>query len=331
MQEIKLTIKSALQNVEDFSLLCEMTWTIAQVKDQLSTSYPTKPKREHQRLIYGGRLLPDHLTLKSVINPTQDIHIIHLVISSPLESDIQKPTQSVPQVYTASPPPNPDGMYPQMNDQVINSGINSLPASSWSPTYNTSDPTQQYMVMQQMYMQMMSQYLAQFNGNVPYGPLLANSPVQPPTVNTSRPNVPQNAPARPAAEDERDFIDYLFIFSRMAMLFSILLYYSSPIRVIGVIFMLSLIKILVKAMHKHRQERQRANETQNDTNEQAPVEEQVSENEQVPETSASTESATTEVPNTNQPVTSVPSTILTLITSFFSSLIPLEAIPVNAN
>ncbi|KAF8787097.1 Homocysteine-responsive endoplasmic like protein [Argiope bruennichi] len=70
---VQLIIKSATQSVDDFTLPCEMTWTIGYVKEQLSTMYPTKPKKEYQKLIYGGRLLPDDLSLEAVLNPTQDV------------------------------------------------------------------------------------------------------------------------------------------------------------------------------------------------------------------------------------------------------------------
>ncbi|GFU43712.1 homocysteine-responsive endoplasmic reticulum-resident ubiquitin-like domain member 2 protein [Nephila pilipes] len=343
---LQLIIKSATQSVEDFTLPCEITWTIAQVKDQLSTLYPTNPKKDHQKLIYGGRLLPDHISLKSVLNQSQEVHIVHLVCSSPNAYDTEKTSpkkeQSTPPVYTASPPPpNSNGIYPQMNNQVLTSDLSSgLPGATWSSVYNTaSNPTQQYMAMQQMYMQMMSQYYAQFNGSIPYGPFLANPPpVQPPSTPASRPNVPQNAPDRQAEEEERDYIDYLYILSRLAILFAILFYYSSPARIIGVLAMAVLISFFAKMNRQHRREEvQRANENPNASTEQAQSDNQASENEQVPESSVGTESAADtestapENQNESQSATSVPSTIFTLVTAFFSSLIPSDPLPVNVN
>ncbi|GBM14234.1 Homocysteine-responsive endoplasmic reticulum-resident ubiquitin-like domain member 2 protein [Araneus ventricosus] len=335
---VQLIIKSATQSVEDFALSCEMTWTIAQVKEQLSNEYPTKPKKEHQKLIYGGRLLPDHLSLKNVLNHTQDVHTMHLVCPTsvapqPVKSNDKK-EQSVASVYTASPPPNPTGVYPQMNPQTIAPGLNSsLPGSSLSAN-TIPDPTQQYLVMQQMYMQMMSQYFAQLNGSNPYGPFLANTPpVQPPPATTSRPNVQQNDPARQGEEEERDYIDYLYVFSRIAVLAALLLYYSSPMRVMGVLVMLLSVSLLAQIIRQQRREemqRQRGRQ-QSATADQASTDNQASENEQVPETSTGSESVSSEPQNTNQPATSVPYTIFTLVTAFFSSLIPTDPLPVNVN
>ncbi|CAL1281229.1 unnamed protein product [Larinioides sclopetarius] len=333
---VQLIIKSAAQSVEDFALSCEMTWSIAQVKEQLSNKYPTKPKKEQQKLIYGGRLLPDHLTLKNVLNHTQDVHTMHLVcptsiVPKPMKSE--KKEQSVPPVYTASPPPNPTGVYPQMNPQTIAPGLNSsLPGPSW--TANTMpDPAQQYLVMQQMYMQMMSQYFAQLNGSNPYGPFLANTPpVQPPPATTSRPNVQQNDPARQGQEEERDYIDYLYVFSRITVLAVLLLYYSSPMRVVGVLVMLLSVSLLAQIIkQQRREEMQRQHERQQSATADQTNDNQASENEQVPETSTGSESVPPEPQNTNQPATSVPYTILTLVTAFFSSLIPTDPLPVNVN
>lgn len=329
---LQLIIKSATQSVEDFTLPCEMTWTIAQVKDELSISYPTKPEREHQKLIYGGRLLPDHLSLKSVLNQSQDVHIVHLVCSSPgaynTEKTNIKKEQSVPPVYTTSPPlPNSNGIYPQMNDQVLTSNLTSgLPEPALSSMYNTApNATQQYLAMQQMYIQMMSQYYAQFNGNIPYGSFFANPPpVQSPSTPASRPNVPQNVPDRQAEEEERDYIDYLYILSRLAILFAILFYYSSPARIMGVLVMVIFISFLAKMNRQPRSEEvQRANENPNASTEQASSDNQASENEQVPESGSENQ-------NTSPSATPVPS-IFTLITAFFSSLIPSDPLPVNVN
>ncbi|XP_055942929.1 homocysteine-responsive endoplasmic reticulum-resident ubiquitin-like domain member 2 protein isoform X2 [Argiope bruennichi] len=332
---VQLIIKSATQSVDDFTLPCEMTWTIGYVKEQLSTMYPTKPKKEYQKLIYGGRLLPDDLSLEAVLNPTQDVHTMHLVCpvsAAPKSRQNKEPT--APPVYTASPPPNPAGVYPQMNPQTIASGLNSLSGSGLT-TNAFPDPTQQYLVMQQMYMQMMSQYFAQLNGSNPYASFFANNPpAQPPPTTTARPNIQRNNNARQVEEEDRDYIDYLYAFSRIAVMAAVLLYYSSPTRVIIVLVMMCSLSMLAKMMHRRRHEEMRRERTrqQNETTQRASAGNQNSGNEQAPETTAGSESASSEPQNTNQPVTSVPYTIFCIITSFFSSIIPnIPLPPVNVN
>ncbi|KFM79639.1 Homocysteine-responsive endoplasmic reticulum-resident ubiquitin-like domain member 2 protein, partial [Stegodyphus mimosarum] len=118
---VTLIIKSAAQNVEDFTLNCESDWTIGKVKDQISILYPTKPQREHQKLIYGGKLLPDHLPLESALNKMQDVHIVHIVCPFPAKTDSEKPSESkekstVPPAFTALPA-NP--VYTQMNQPLL--------------------------------------------------------------------------------------------------------------------------------------------------------------------------------------------------------------------
>ncbi|RNA11221.1 Homocysteine-responsive endoplasmic reticulum-resident ubiquitin-like domain member 2 [Brachionus plicatilis] len=80
-----LTIKAANQNFEDFVInSCSLDWTIKDLKEHLSSNYPRKPNSTEIRLIYSGKLLHDHFSLKECIRHTSGVesHILHLVHSS---------------------------------------------------------------------------------------------------------------------------------------------------------------------------------------------------------------------------------------------------------
>lgn len=81
----KLIIKAANQKFEDFIIdTCELDWSIKYLKEYLSNNYPKNPNSLSIRLIYSGKLLHDHFTLKDCIRHNSEVssHIIHLVHTS---------------------------------------------------------------------------------------------------------------------------------------------------------------------------------------------------------------------------------------------------------
>nr|XP_054589406.1 homocysteine-responsive endoplasmic reticulum-resident ubiquitin-like domain member 1 protein isoform X1 [Nothobranchius furzeri] len=57
-----------------------LRWTVKDLKTYLSTVYKTKPAVCDQRLIFAGKLLPDHLLIKELFRQqTGVIHTLHLV------------------------------------------------------------------------------------------------------------------------------------------------------------------------------------------------------------------------------------------------------------
>ncbi|KAK6982276.1 homocysteine-responsive endoplasmic reticulum-resident ubiquitin-like domain member 2 protein, partial [Biomphalaria glabrata] len=89
---VTLTIKAPNQRMEDQTVDCMLGWTIKKLKQHLENVYPSKPKHNEQRLIYSGRLLQDHLTLKEILRQYEgseipnNIHTVHLVCSSSADS-----------------------------------------------------------------------------------------------------------------------------------------------------------------------------------------------------------------------------------------------------
>ncbi|KAG9509765.1 Homocysteine-responsive endoplasmic reticulum-resident ubiquitin-like domain member 2 protein [Fragariocoptes setiger] len=65
-KEIEITIKAGNQKVPDFKISCNSGWSVTQLKQHISETYPTKPSIEDQRLIYSGRLLTAKQTLHQI-------------------------------------------------------------------------------------------------------------------------------------------------------------------------------------------------------------------------------------------------------------------------
>lgn len=103
--------------------------------------------------------------------------------------------------------------------------------------------------MQQAYMQYMAQYMQLATGQTPTIPSSStfaapNVPPNPPNEQPNQPEPAQNAaqpnnpPAQPQQEnEERDWLDVFYMLSRAMVLFSVVYFYSSPVRFIFVVFL----------------------------------------------------------------------------------------------
>ncbi|XP_038662800.1 homocysteine-responsive endoplasmic reticulum-resident ubiquitin-like domain member 1 protein isoform X1 [Scyliorhinus canicula] len=76
---VTLLIKAPNQRQEDQKVGAELGWTVRRLKSYLSDKYPSHPAESEQRLIYSGKLLPDHLLLRDVLRKNDEYHTLHLV------------------------------------------------------------------------------------------------------------------------------------------------------------------------------------------------------------------------------------------------------------
>ncbi|XP_062342710.1 homocysteine-responsive endoplasmic reticulum-resident ubiquitin-like domain member 2 protein [Osmerus eperlanus] len=76
---VTLVIKAPNQKYDDQTINCFLNWTVEKLKTHLSNVYPSKPSSKDQRLVYSGKLLLDHLTLKDVLRKHDEYHMVHLV------------------------------------------------------------------------------------------------------------------------------------------------------------------------------------------------------------------------------------------------------------
>ncbi|XP_034366134.1 homocysteine-responsive endoplasmic reticulum-resident ubiquitin-like domain member 2 protein isoform X2 [Arvicanthis niloticus] len=79
---VTLIIKAPNQKYSDQTISCFLNWTVGKLKTHLSNVYPSKPLTKDQRLVYSGRLLPDHLQLKDILRKQDEYHMVHLVCAS---------------------------------------------------------------------------------------------------------------------------------------------------------------------------------------------------------------------------------------------------------
>ncbi|CAK6969969.1 homocysteine-responsive endoplasmic reticulum-resident ubiquitin-like domain member 1 protein [Scomber scombrus] len=108
---LTLLIKTPNQAQEDQRVdgVC-LNWTIKELKTHLSAVYTTKPAVSDQRLIYAGKLLPDHLHIKDLFRQTDSIPTLHLVIAfrnAPQGSPGARPKTSSPSPASDSASPTP--------------------------------------------------------------------------------------------------------------------------------------------------------------------------------------------------------------------------------
>ncbi|XP_058502634.1 homocysteine-responsive endoplasmic reticulum-resident ubiquitin-like domain member 1 protein [Solea solea] len=76
----RLLIKSPNQTLKDHSVDgVHLDWTVKDLKTLLSKDYPTKPAVSDQRLIFAGKLLPDHFLLRDIFTQTDSVNTLHLV------------------------------------------------------------------------------------------------------------------------------------------------------------------------------------------------------------------------------------------------------------
>ncbi|XP_072242726.1 homocysteine-responsive endoplasmic reticulum-resident ubiquitin-like domain member 1 protein [Leuresthes tenuis] len=116
-ETISLVIKTPNQAQEDRTIEgVNLTWTVKDLKTHLSSVYPNKPAVSDQRLIFAGKLLPDHLHIKELFRQTDSIPTLHLVCA--MRNPPQWPlgarpkTKETEQPQPSSPRPTPSSASP---------------------------------------------------------------------------------------------------------------------------------------------------------------------------------------------------------------------------
>ncbi|XP_041263719.1 homocysteine-responsive endoplasmic reticulum-resident ubiquitin-like domain member 2 protein isoform X2 [Onychostruthus taczanowskii] len=288
---VTLIIKAPNQKYTDQTISCFLEWTVGKLKSHLSKVYPSKPSTKDQRLVYSGRLLPDHLQLKDVLRKQDEYHMVHLVCTSRTPPSSPKPSTSreghgastsssssnlessgsaaasptnqeastslntsadgvrhrnLPQAHSN---PMPSHQFPYLMQGNIGNQFPGQGAPAGFSMYPAFSPLQmiwwQQMYVRQYYMQYQAAVSAQVTSsteparsavaqapNSEHAP--ANEPAAVPNVaQENRPvnqNVQMNAQGGPVVNEEdfnRDWLDWMYTFSRAAILLSIVYFYSS--------------------------------------------------------------------------------------------------------
>ncbi|XP_034401767.1 homocysteine-responsive endoplasmic reticulum-resident ubiquitin-like domain member 2 protein [Cyclopterus lumpus] len=284
---VTLVIRAPNQKYNDHTINCCQNWTVEKLKVHISDVYPSKPSSKDQRLVYSGKLLLDHFTLKDVLRKQDEYHMLHLVCASRTPPSSPKPPRS----RSNKPQENSAGPAPLQNSTSPSTGQHSQ-----SPPAESSDGLRQRtgpFPYHQMYPQLMhswNQYSSQSTAptNMPayinpmtlmwwqqlyarqyymhYQLLAASSQHVRPDQSSTSSNQPDPLSQRPQAdrrgnpevqmnaqggeilnEEElnRDWLDWVYTFSRAAILLSIVYFYSSFSR-----FVMVMMAMLVLYLHQ---------------------------------------------------------------------------------
>nr|XP_020643829.1 homocysteine-responsive endoplasmic reticulum-resident ubiquitin-like domain member 2 protein isoform X3 [Pogona vitticeps] len=278
---VTLIIKAPNQKYTDQTISCFLDWTVGKLKCHLSRVYPSKPSTKDQRLVYSGRLLPDHLQLKDILRKSSECSRSTTPPSSqePLHTNVSSSSSGVRHRNLPQAQSNPMQSHPfsyvmqgnvgnQFSGQGVPAGI---------PVYPSFSPLQmiwwQQMYVRQYYMQYQAAVSAQAVPSTesasPPAPQPTNSerapanepPVAPNVIpQENRPanqNVQMNAQGGPVMNEEdfnRDWLDWMYTFSRAAILLSIVYFYSSFSRFVMVMGAMLLVYLHQAGWFPFRQE-----------------------------------------------------------------------------
>ncbi|XP_004708075.1 homocysteine-responsive endoplasmic reticulum-resident ubiquitin-like domain member 2 protein [Echinops telfairi] len=317
---VTLIIKAPNQKYSDQTISCFLNWTVGKLKTHLSNVYPSKPLTKDQRLVYSGRLLPDHLQLKDILRKQDEYHMVHLVCtsrtppsspksctstenhealasSSNSSSDHSGSTtpSSSPETLSVGASSSSEGLrqrttlpqaqtdpaeshqFPYVMQGNVDNQFPGQAVAAGIPVYPALSPLQmlwwQQMYAHQYYMQYQAAVSAQATTNAnpaqPTAPQplnLAHVPGEEPqpapnlVVQENRPvneNVQMNAQGGPVINEEdfnRDWLDWMYTFSRAAILLSIVYFYSSFSRFIMVMGAMLLVYLHQAGWFPFRQE-----------------------------------------------------------------------------
>lgn len=315
---VTLIIKAPNQKYSDQTISCFLNWTVGKLKTHLSNVYPSKPLTKDQRLVYSGRLLPDHLQLKDILRKQDEYHMVHLVCtsrsppSSPKSSTDRESHEALASL-TNSNSDHSDSTTPSPSQESLSLVAGSSeglrqrtlpqaqidPAQSHPfpyviqgnvdqqfpgqgvppgfPVYPALSPLQmlwwQQMYAHQYYMQYQAAVTAQATSHASSAQPVASPPLNvahvpgeepPPAPNLvaqengpMNENVQMNAQGGPVLNEEdfnRDWLDWVYTFSRAAVLLSIVYFYSSFSRFIMVMGAMLLVYLHQAGWFPFRQE-----------------------------------------------------------------------------
>ncbi|KAF6301736.1 HERPUD family member 2 [Rhinolophus ferrumequinum] len=290
---VTLIIKAPNQKYSDQTISCFLNWTVGKLKTHLSNVYPSKPQDEYHmvHLVCTSRTPPsspesgtgrgsrEALTSSSnsssdqsgSTTPSSSQETLPLAASSSSEGLRQR---ALPQAQTD---PARSHQFPYVMQGNVDNQLPGQAVPAGFPVYPAFSPLQmlwwQQLYAQQYYMQYQAVVSAQATPNAnpaqpaPSQPLnLAHAPGEepPPAPNLvaqeNRPmneNVQMNAQGGPVLNEEdfnRDWLDWMYTFSRAAILLSIVYFYSSFSRFIMVMGAMLLVYLHQAGWFPFRQE-----------------------------------------------------------------------------
>ncbi|XP_015248346.1 PREDICTED: homocysteine-responsive endoplasmic reticulum-resident ubiquitin-like domain member 1 protein [Cyprinodon variegatus] len=139
---ISLVVKTPNQAQEDQIIEgVDMKWTIGDLKAHLSRVYPSKPAISDQRLIFAGKLLPNHLHIKDLFRQIDSIPTLHLVCSvkNPPQAALKTKETEQPHPSSLSPPVQTPGTS-ELRQRRQTSSAAAAPTQTQAPTSPSGAP-----------------------------------------------------------------------------------------------------------------------------------------------------------------------------------------------
>ncbi|XP_040043707.1 homocysteine-responsive endoplasmic reticulum-resident ubiquitin-like domain member 2 protein isoform X2 [Gasterosteus aculeatus] len=282
---VTLVIRAPNQKYSDHTINCCHNWTVEKLKAHISDVYPSKPSSKDQRLVYSGKLLLDHFTLKDVLRKQDEYHMLHLVCAARTPPTSPKPLRShsnKPQEGSAGPPPllNPAGpttgqhgppaessdglrqrtgpfpyhqMYPQFMQSWDQYSSPSIPPTNMPTHVNPMTLMwwqQLYARQYYMHYQLLAASSQHLRPDQPAAHSNQPDPLsqRPQADRRGNPEVQMNAQGGEIMNEEeqhRDWLDWVYTFSRAGVLLSIVYFYSSFSR-----FVMVMMAMVVLYLHQ---------------------------------------------------------------------------------
>lgn len=343
MDLVTLRIKSPSAALEDLEVKAQVGDTVQELKEQISLAFPTKPPPGEQKLVYLGKILKDSDRLDEVLRLDDSVsaYTLHLVCALPQQREglRYRPAPAVhpPAEAAVVPPP---ATYTAPTTQETNQTMEEM-MRSFSTQYTTAmsslppSPSEaELAALQELYSQYVGLYMQYLSGSASgtqYQHLVPQPPQQQEVQEGAQGEVQGvqapgagmvmnagggGAVAADAGGDRnRDILDWVYVMTRVMLLFSVIYFHSSFWRlafVAGLGFLVFL--------YQNRQQG-RARRPQQVAPVAAPVPvEEVDEQEEREEGEEESEGA--EEQEEEQPKPSRVAVVVTFITSLISSIIP---------
>ncbi|XP_010711339.1 homocysteine-responsive endoplasmic reticulum-resident ubiquitin-like domain member 2 protein isoform X2 [Meleagris gallopavo] len=291
---VTLIIKAPNQKYTDQTVSCFLDWTVGRLKSHLSDVYPSKPQDEYHmvHLVCTSRTPPSSPKPStsrgghgaSTSSSSSSLDHSGSTAASPTNQEASSPPlntgadglrhRNLPQ---AQSDPIPSHQFPYLMQGNIGNQFPGQAIPAGFPVYPAFSPLQmiwwQQMYARQYYMQYQAAVSAQVTSSTePVRSAVAqavnsqrapaNEPAAVPNVAIQEnrpvnPNVQMNAQGGPVVNEEdfnRDWLDWMYTFSRAAILLSIVYFYSSFSRFVMVMGAMLLVYLHQAGWFPFRQE-----------------------------------------------------------------------------
>ncbi|XP_011503788.1 PREDICTED: homocysteine-responsive endoplasmic reticulum-resident ubiquitin-like domain member 2 protein [Ceratosolen solmsi marchali] len=249
---IKLIIKVSNQLIEDQTIICNENWSIAQLKEHLSIVYPNNPKPINQNLFYCGQLLSNSKCLKNIFQDDENnekIYILYLILNLSLNNlsrnleikhiDDNEKSKSMIKLHSCWERIIPTYEfychYSYLNENQI---VWIKQAYEYYLSYYMQLVTTQGSDFSQLFWNFqkfdITSHNVISNENQRQQMILYQADVD--LTNFNNENNNANGRDDIFLGNNRDWLDNFYVLSRIVILFSIVYFYSSPLRFIIVTF-----------------------------------------------------------------------------------------------